>query len=524
MSWCVCVCMNIYYLLRPFSLFRERSTRSKATMVSPKNKTKIRQHTHTHNHFLNDIHKSQLETTVSFFFTSDLRNLTTRKKMEKFTSDVKDFLSKQMGRVRERVRLGSSSEFQRQIEEFYRIHNPSKLPHVETLARDFATRRDDLMRALHNKYAPCDDVRFVHKNVNYKELMMDVLKKISRYARDDSFSNVDVETCLRRWNGNESRLLDGLTKKISEFESAAMAAALTHSTTTTTDATSNEERKDKDMAALVKQGTNLIDEETRASIFKICKRWLAFGVENLSQRDRKVQDVLKGSRRFVEKMEAAKMRMAFQGNEIARKTKILNRSSQKYHAYVEDRVAKWNELVKEMESCGSIREDLRSVRESIGSIRDSIIQLQNKVSKLEEQRLDRDLKVQVQALKQNQTLTLRNHRERCKEELRELQVACDRAASIESDRKYREKIEAFRSENASNNTAVESSNNNKKSESFVSTVQVTSVDGSRHSVDVRLSQNDDPDQVAIAFAAKYNVARKDYEALLKFLREKIGGY
>jgi len=76
----------------------------------------------------------------------------------------------------------------------------------------------------------------------------------------------------------------------------------------------------------------------------------------------------------------------------------------------------------------------------------------------------------------------------------------------------------------SNNTFVESSNNNKKSESFVSTVQVTSVDGSRHSVDVRFSQNDDPDQVAIAFAAKYNVARKDYEALLKFLREKIGGY
>ena len=439
--------------------------------------------------------------------------------MEKFTSDVKDFLSKQMGRVRERVRLGSSSEFQRQIEEFYRIHNPSKLPYVETLARDFATRQDDLMRALHNKYAPCDDVRFVHKNVNYKELMMDVLKKISRYARDDSFSNVDVETCLRRWNGNESRLLDGLMKKISEFESAAMAAALTRNTTT--NATSKEEKKDKDMAALVEQGTNLIDEETRASIFDICKRWLAFGAENLSPRDRKVQDVLKGSRRFVEKMEAAKMRMAFHGNEIARKTKILNRSSQKYHAYVEDRVAKWNELVKEMESCGSIHEDLRSVRESIGSIRDSIIQLQNKVSKLEEQRLDRDLKVQVQALKQNQTLTLRNHRERCEEELRELQVVCDRAASLESDRKYREKIEAFRNESV--DKTADNSSNNKKSESFVSTVKVTSIDGSRHYVDVRFSQDDDPVQVATAFAAKYNVARKDYEALLKFLREKIGG-
>ena len=126
-------------------------------------------------------------------------------------------------------------------------------------------------------------------------------------------------------------------------------------------------------------------------------------------------------------------------------------------------MAKWNELVKEMESCGSIREDLRSVRESIGSIRDSIVQLQNKVSKLEEQRLDRDLKVQVQALKQNQTLTLRNHRERCEEELRELQVACDRAASLESDRKYREKIEAFRSKDVS--PSVDNSSNNKKSAS-----------------------------------------------------------
>ena len=52
-------------------------------------------------------------------------------------------------------------------------------------------------------------------------------------------------------------------KKISEFESAAMAAALTRSTTTTTDATSKAEKKDKDMAALAEQGTNLIDDESK---------------------------------------------------------------------------------------------------------------------------------------------------------------------------------------------------------------------------------------------------------------------
>ena len=135
--------------------------------------------------------------------------------MERFTSQITDFLSTQMGRVR--VRL-ASSEFQREIEEFYRIHNPSKLPYVEKLARDFATRQNVLMRALHNKYAPCDPVRFIHKNVNYKDLMDNALRKIARYARDDSFLSVDVETCLRLWNGQESRLLEGFMKKISEFE------------------------------------------------------------------------------------------------------------------------------------------------------------------------------------------------------------------------------------------------------------------------------------------------------------------
>lgn len=447
--------------------------------------------------------------------------------MERFTSQITDFLSTQMGRVR--VRL-ASSEFQREIEEFYRIHNPSKLPYVEKLARDFATRQNVLMRALHNKYAPCDPVRFIHKNVNYKDLMDNALRKIARYARDDSFLSVDVETCLRLWNGQESRLLEGLMKKISEFESAAIASALTHNTTNpTVTSKGDEEKKDKDMAALVEQGASLIEDETRASIFDICKRWLAYGAENLNKRDQKVQDVVNGSRRFVEKIEAAKMRMVFCGNEIVRKTKILNRSSNRYHAHVEDCVTKWNEFVKEMESCKTIREDLRSVRISIENFRDKIVQLQNKVSKREEQRLDRDLKVQVQALKQNQTLILCKHRERCEEELRELQIACDRAVSIESDRKYREKIKEFRSANDSSSSVPSSSSTcvveegDKTNDIFVSTVKVTSLDGSRHSVDIRFSKNDDPVQVATRFASKYDISRKDYEALLKFLREmKLG--
>ena len=182
-----------------------------------------------------------------------------------------------------------------------------------------------------------------------------------------------------------------------------------------------------------------------------------------------------------------------------------------------------------MESCKTIREELRSVRTSIENFRDKIVQLQNKVSKREEQRLDRDLKVQVQALKQNQTLILCKHRERCEEELRELQIACDRAVSIESDRKYREKIKEFRSANDSSSNVPSSSSTcvveegDKTNDIFVSTVKVTSLDGSRHSVDIRFSKNDDPVQVATMFASKYDISRKDYEALLKFLREmKLG--
>jgi len=429
--------------------------------------------------------------------------------MGRFTSSVKDFVSKQMIRVRERIGSSSSSlspSFQRQIEEFYRIHNPSKLPYVEKLARDFERRRNVLMRALHKKYAPCDDVEFVHKSVNYRAMMETALKKIAGYARDDSFTSVDVETCLRLWNGNEIRLVDGLMKKISEFEATAMTAALTEN--------AKKAEEEKDVAALVEQGAELLDEKTRNSIFKSCKRWIAYGVEDSNDEKRKVRVALRGSRRFVEKMEAAKMRMTFCGDEIARKTKILNRSSQNFDAFVKDRVTKWKDLVKEMESFGNIRDDLRSARESISAIREKLIRLQDRASQLEEKRLNQDLKVQVQHLKQNQSLTLQKHRERCEEELKLLQVACDGAVSLEADRRYREMIETFRSKH--DNLAEK----NKKSD-FVSNVKVTSRDGSRHSVDIRFSLDEDPVLVATSFASKYDIARKDYEALLKFLREKM---
>ena len=59
----------------------------------------------------------------------------------------------------------------------------------------------------------------------------------------------------------------------------------------------------------------------------------------------------------------------------------------------------------------------------------------------------------------------------------------------------------------------------KKKDTHISRVEVTSRDGKRHSAEIRYSIHEDPVLVATAFASKYDVSRKDYEALLEFLRK-----